>query len=159
MSHPSTTLHRVKSWNPWREASRDPDLVIVTTNELPHSCGSGAWMPVDDGAIIALRPGLSQIERRCTLAHEIVHHEWGGGCPLRGMPDDWRVVNWREEVRVHDEAVRRLVPPNELREWCAGRADFLAVEPWEVAEHWHVTEEYAERALFLLCTDEEGQAS
>lgn len=142
-------------WNPWKAASQDHDLLVIF-DELPPGLGGGAYIPDADGGAIFLDKSLSQRERKCVLAHELVHRERGGGCPLAGMPSGWRPVNWREEVRVHDEAVRRLVPPDELRAWCVGKADFLAVEPWEVAEHWHVTEEYAERALFLLTVEQQG---
>jgi len=51
--------------------------------------------------IIALRAGTSAAQRRCTLAHEIVHLERGlGDCGL------WAA---REELHVHAEASRRLI--------------------------------------------------
>lgn len=51
--------------------------------------------------VIALRAGTSAAQQRCTLAHELVHLErGGGGCgPWSG----------REEFLVHAEAARRLV--------------------------------------------------
>ena len=52
--------------------------------------------------VIALRAGTSAAQQRCTLAHELVHLERGGSC---GGP--WSA---REELLVHAEAARRLVP-------------------------------------------------
>jgi hypothetical protein len=50
---------------------------------------------------IALRAGTSAAQRRCTLAHELVHLERGtGDC------GPWSV---REENLVHAEATRRLI--------------------------------------------------
>ena len=49
----------------------------------------------------------------------------------------------------------RLLPRAGLVEFCAGISDFLAVEPHEVAEHFHVTLEYAEHALFLLAAEQQ----
>jgi hypothetical protein len=51
--------------------------------------------------VIALRSGTSAAQRRCTLAHELVHLE-------RGVTDcgPW---NAREERQVHAEAARRLI--------------------------------------------------
>ncbi|HSY15537.1 MAG TPA: ImmA/IrrE family metallo-endopeptidase [Jatrophihabitantaceae bacterium] len=57
--------------------------------------------------VIALRAGTSSAQRRCTLAHEIVHLE-------RGVSEcgPWQA---REEHRVHLEAARRLIPSDALR--------------------------------------------
>jgi hypothetical protein len=56
--------------------------------------------------VIALRAGTSAAQRRCTLAHEIVHLERGtGDC------GPWAV---REEVLVHAEAARRLCRLDDL---------------------------------------------
>jgi hypothetical protein len=50
--------------------------------------------------VISLRSGTSAAQRRCTLAHEIVHLERGAGdC------GQWAA---REEMLVHTEAARRL---------------------------------------------------
>jgi hypothetical protein len=56
--------------------------------------------------VIALRAGTSAAQRRCTLAHELVHLE-------RGVRDcgPWTA---REETLVHAEAAQRLVGPIDL---------------------------------------------
>jgi hypothetical protein len=57
--------------------------------------------------VIALRAGTSAAQRRCTLTHEIVHLERGtGDC------GPWAA---REELLVHREAARRLIPLRRLR--------------------------------------------
>lgn len=56
----------------------------------------------DDGLVIALRAGTSAAQRRCTLAHEIVHLE-------RGILDCGPWLQ-REEVQVHTEVSLRLIP-------------------------------------------------
>ena len=60
---------------------------------------------LDDG-VIALRAGTSAAQRRCTLAHEIVHLE-RGRARLRPWLD-------REERAVHATATRRLISIDEL---------------------------------------------
>lgn len=63
--------------NPWRRLRSRADVEVF-------------WLPLrgrrqgaTDGAeVIVLRPDLSQVERRCTLAHELAHIELGhrDGC-------------------------------------------------------------------------------
>ena len=60
----------------------------------------------EDGAVIALRAGTSAAQRRCTLAHEIVHLE-------RGLRDCGPWLH-REEQTVHRTAARRLITVSEL---------------------------------------------
>jgi hypothetical protein len=60
----------------------------------------------DDGAVIALRAGTSAAQRRCTLAHEIVHLE-------RGLHDCGQWLH-REEFAVHLTATRRLITASDL---------------------------------------------
>jgi hypothetical protein len=140
-------------WNPWHALKLQPHLLLDIV-DLPPSLGGGVLVPHADGDVLLLDRALSQVERRCVLAHELIHQEWGSPCGAVGQPRTWDVVVAREEIRVHDEAVRRLVPPDELRNFCAGISDFLAVEPHEVADEFHITEEYAARALFLLACEE-----
>src|SRR5690348_12653544 len=56
--------------------------------------------------VIVLRAGTSSAQRRCTLTHELVHLERG----LR----DCGVWAAREELHVHAEVARRLIPIEQL---------------------------------------------
>jgi len=74
-----------------------------------------------DGHVIALRAGTTAAQRRCTLAHEIVHLE-------RGF-DDCGPWARREELLVHRTAAERLIPLTTLADavrtvggWSDGRA-------------------------------------
>jgi len=60
----------------------------------------------EGGTVIALRAGTSAAQRRCTLAHEIVHLE-------RGVRDCGLWLH-REELAVHLTAARRLITTAEL---------------------------------------------
>lgn len=138
------------SWNPWRDLRGSTDVTLVIA-PLPAETGGGVYVPTSDGGIIALCSTLTQVQRRCVLAHETIHHEHGGGSDYPGMPSAWRAVAMREERRVDDEAVRRLVPMGELLEFCVRVADAQgSLGPREVAEEFDVTEKVAERALLLL---------
>lgn len=54
--------------DPWSVLRSRPDLTLVWAGDLPHG-----WRGCTDGTTIWIRTGLSQTERRCTLAHELVH--------------------------------------------------------------------------------------
>lgn len=58
----------------------------------------------DGRALIRINDGMLQTERRCTLAHELVHMEMGHSGPC--TPG--------EELAVAKEAARRLIPVAEL---------------------------------------------
>lgn len=83
-------------YNPWSElARRWPEIDVVVEPMTGNLLGELRY------PVIALRAGTSAAQRRCTLAHEIVHLERGvGEC------GPWRV---REERAVHAEAARRLI--------------------------------------------------
>lgn len=81
--------------------------------------GETCW----ESRTITLRPGLSQAERRSTLAHELVHVERGP------FPD---VCEVQEERAVSREAARRLIPWSRLADACRWADDVheLAEELW-----------------------------
>lgn len=145
-------------WNPWRALKQQPQLLLDIV-DLPPACGGGMYVPHPDGDVLLLDRQLSQAERRCILTHELIHQEWGSPCGAIGQPRSWDTVMAREEIRVHEEAIRRLVPSDALRAYCEGISDFLAVEPHEIADHFHVTLEYAEHALFLLAAQQQRGAN
>jgi hypothetical protein len=82
-------------YDPWSDLALNwPDVVLRIE---PMRGGLLGWLHYP---VIALRAGTSAAQRRCTLAHEIVHLERGtGDC------GPWAA---REEVLVHAEAARRL---------------------------------------------------
>ena len=75
---------------------------VVIENLAADLLGETRWPPLR----IALARASSAAQRRCTLAHEIVHLE-------RGVADcgPWAA---REETYVHAEAARRLISSDEL---------------------------------------------
>lgn len=86
-------------YSPWAHA-RGMDIRIAY-RFLPR--GEVGWWNLATRTVF-LDSRLSQIVRRCTLAHELVHAERG---------DDGRCASaWHEnklEVQVHAEAARRLI--------------------------------------------------
>jgi hypothetical protein len=86
-------------YDPWRDLHENwPEVEIV----IEPMDGNLLGEVRDGGRLIALREGTSSGQRRCTLAHEIVHLE-------RGLHDcgPWQ---GREEALVHAEVALRLIP-------------------------------------------------
>lgn len=112
------------------------------------------YCPVRGRAGIFIDPSRTRVERRCILAHELVHHERSGGNWAPYMPASWVPVVAREEQLVNRIAAARLVPAKELRQYCERRRQSdLPTTALDVAEHFDVTEDVAATALsrLLLC--------
>jgi hypothetical protein len=87
---------RGEPYDPWRDlADNWPQIEVITERMQGHLLGELRY------PVIALRSGTSAAQRRCTLAHELVHLE-------RGVVEcgPWSAG---EEFQVHAEAARRLV--------------------------------------------------
>jgi Zn-dependent peptidase ImmA (M78 family) len=95
---PSTTGARYDPWQDLR--ARWPEIEIRTAPLR------GDLLGILQYPVITLRAGTSAAQRRCTLAHELVHLE-------RGVPDCglWAA---REEFHVHAAAARRLIATTAL---------------------------------------------
>lgn len=94
---------RIGRYDPWRDVRLNwPGVRVV----IERMTGDLLGEVRDGGAVIALRAGTSAAQRRCTLAHEIVHLE-------RGLHDcgQWA---YREEIAVHLTAARRLITAADL---------------------------------------------
>ena len=88
-------------YDPWVHLARTWPEIDVAIEPMRGSLLGELRYPV-----IALRAGTSAAQRRCTLAHELVHLE-------RGVTDcgPWAA---REELAVHTEAARRLIRLTDL---------------------------------------------
>jgi hypothetical protein len=90
------TTRRQHAYDPWRDLYENwPEIEVVAEPMSGRLLGELRY------PVIALRFGTSAAQRRCTLAHELVHLE-------RGTRDcgPWSA---REELQVHAEAARRLI--------------------------------------------------
>lgn len=101
----------------------------------------------DGSRRITLDPRLDRLGRRATLAHELVHDErsifYDDDTPLG--------IVRKEEALVEAEAVRRLVPLDELEDLVSRReSEGDTVECHEVAEWFDVPEEVALSAIRQL---------
>jgi hypothetical protein len=125
-------------WNPWVALAASPGTVVEWRAGF-RSTDAVSW-PDEHGGAVMLRRGLTQVERRCLLSHELVHLERGGGSV---HPDP--IVRAREERAVDRIVAARLVPEDELTGWLSAQEDPVTVD--DVCEHWRVTPEYALIAL------------
>ena len=106
MTSPSTTRHRpsgssriASPYDPWVDLRQNwPHVKVV----IERMTGDLLGEVRDDGRVIALRADTSAAQRRCTLAHELVHLE-------RGILDCGPWLQ-REEGLVHAEVSLRLIP-------------------------------------------------
>lgn len=88
-------------YNPWADLALNWPEIEVRIQAMRGMLLGTLRYPV-----ISLRAGTSAAQRRCTLAHEIVHLERGAGdC------GQWAA---REELLVHAEAARRLCRLDDL---------------------------------------------
>lgn len=93
--------HAPDRYDPWRDLAENwPGIEVVVERMRGDLLGELRY------PVIALRAGTSAAQRRCTLAHEIVHLERGAA----------ECGQWssREERCVHREVARRLIPIAEL---------------------------------------------
>lgn len=112
-------------YHPWRRFRVEAQWVLWATR-LPRGCmGYVDWR----AHAVVIDRTLLQVERRCTITHELVHIERG---PV--PTDPW--LGRREERAVEREAARRLIELDAL-------ADALAwsSQPAEVAEELWVDEQ------------------
>lgn len=103
----------------------------------------------DDRAILINR-ALDPAERLAALAHELAHAERGGGCHHPDPPPLLRVVEAREEARIHGIVADQLVPPQELRAYVERRSEVEFVLARDVAEEFEVPVDVADLALQRL---------
>lgn len=113
-------------WHPWRELRHLPEVLFHVTDDLPS--GNAWWSPAHE--VILMRPGLLQVERRCSLAHELGHRALGhtGQC---AYPDSRRQAR-RAEHHADRWAARKLIEVEDLArvsQWANGRAE-AADELW-----------------------------
>jgi hypothetical protein len=118
----SRTVRAPLPYDPWADLRQNwPDVTVV----IEPMTGDLLGEVRDDGRLIALRADTSAAQRRCTLAHELVHLE-------RGILDCGPWLQ-REEDLVHAEASRRLIPLDSL---AAGIRELGGADDLGALAHW-----------------------
>ena len=127
-------------YDPWHDLATNWPELVLRVAPLPGRLLGEVRYPV-----ITLRAGTSAAQRRCTLAHEIVHLE-------RGLSDcgPW---SHREEALVHAQATRRLIRLTELA--AALRAAGGDGDPGRLAQALDVDRQTAALRIALLTPGEQ----
>jgi Zn-dependent peptidase ImmA (M78 family) len=115
--------------------------VPVVHNTLPYRLQGLYWSDTRARFII-LSPDLgTSAERLCVLAEEAGHFHTSSGNILHLRRD--KVLNRQQERRARAWAYKRLVPPEEIiTAWLKHIRT-----PWELAEHFGVTEKFFHAAI------------
>ena len=114
------TVSSMSIYHPWRDARSRSHLDIRFVEHLPRGVRGRIT-----GDVVEVNRHMLGDERRCTIAHELVHDE------RRIFPAD-RVLRAREELRVERIAARRLIALDRLVDvlvWTR-RAEEVAEELW-----------------------------
>lgn len=144
------------SWNAWAELRRR-EHILFDRRELPDATGGAIYARRNGWAVVLIDRRLGRRDRHAALAHELVHDERQPLTTMHGMPETWRPLVAREEQAVDREVARRLVPLEDLAQFCDRMADLgEGVAPWHVADEFDVPEDVARRALDALTRHERG---
>lgn len=92
MSEPPRKLPFVIA-NPWQRLVEEWPAVQVVYSDLgsPHIHGQTRWKRGEPVAVV-LNRALTQVQRRCTLAHELEHLDRGAPCETLRASIERRVV-------------------------------------------------------------------
>lgn len=122
---------------------------IVARVPLPPHLRPAHYWPRGGLPIVLVHDDLPIHEERSAVAHEIAHHERGGGIDRAGMPATWRPVVARDEAATDRDAAHKLLPPDELSAWVDERlVDVeVGIGPVDVAAEFNITLRLAEAAL------------
>lgn len=113
-------------YHPWRHLQRTWQHVTV---EHVNDIADDRLGETDGIQLIRLRRRQLQVERRCTLTHELIHLERGDGAECTAAT----------EAEIDREAARRLIPWERLLEavrWARGEEE-LADELWVTEKILH----------------------
>jgi hypothetical protein len=120
LSVAADTVADMPRHHPWRELRSMPEWSLHYAPSLPW--GAHGWTRWADRTVW-LRVGLTQVERRCALAHELEH--------VRRGPDG---QGEHEEAAVEQATARSLIVLDDLVD-----AVRWSLHPREVADHLWVT--------------------
>lgn len=148
--HTRSLASREMAERAWRVLRDKPEIEFMAC-DLPAGVRALYVTRGPDKAILVNR-SLPAVERLAALAHELKHHERGGGCHHRDTPPLLHVATKREEARVDALVADELLPQAELEAYAVARAEIEPVMAWQVAEDLDVALDVAERQLRRLAS-------
>ena len=110
--------------HPWRTLRSLPTEIIWTSDPELLGGRKAAWYPALD--VITMSPHLTQVERRCSLAHELAHRQAGD------RPTGHPGYDAAQESAADGWAARHLIPLDSLTsalQWSTCH-DEIAEELW-----------------------------
>ena len=136
--------------HPWRAFSYLTEWTLIVGGLPDGLMGLTCWRT----RTVRLHADLLQVERRCTIAHEMQHI-------ARGRPPTEPVLAAREEAAVEQEAARLLIdlqPLGEALAWSSNLAE-VADELWVDADTLRIRLDHlhpAERHYLRRRLDDQG---
>lgn len=122
-----------RSYSPWVDLGTRGHVELRWA-WLPDVVGHGTIRRQPEGrTVVTICCSADRPHRRAALTHELVHDDRGIYGP--DVPD---LVMVKEEAYVRRLTATRLVPPTELAEWAAARAEVGPVTAYDVAEEFDV---------------------
>lgn len=116
MSDPARTL-RVMQVNPWQRLAEDWPQVRVLYADLgsEYKHGSTRWKAGHPVGVV-LHEQLTQVQRRCALAHELEHLDRGAPCETLRASIERRVINATAKYLLPDlEVLAGMLAAYDLR--------------------------------------------
>lgn len=138
-----TFSHVGRPW-PWREL-RNRDHIELRFDPVADLAGGAVYGRLGDQAVIVISPALDQTERRCALAHELVHDDLG-----IVAPPATDLTMQRVEHMTRRRTAEWLLPIDDLAVWVRARAEIEPVTAELVAREFDVTPDIASHALRLV---------
>jgi len=126
--------------HPWRAFQALREWTLKWSHDLPEDCQGTTCF---DTKTVTMAHGLTQAERRATIAHETQHILRGPVAPY---------VQTREEQAVETAAAELLIPLEALAEALA-----WSMDEYEIADELWVDVEMVKARMAAL-TDEESRA-
>ena len=110
--------YQADQWNPWQALAEDyRDYIVTSDYKLPDSV-----LGMSLGKRIWLNSELTELQKTCTLAHELVHIELGIFNGHHSIPKSQYLEG---ERKVREVTARRMVPFRDLAKVMVSRPDAL----------------------------------
>ena len=127
-------------FNPWIAIEQE-NIKVFYSDKLPQKINA-VYDRDKSGAIIILRKGLTRVEERCVLAHELGHHFLSVGNIISTYCSYMEEINQsKQEYKAMCWAIRRLFPKEILM-----RLSEKEIDEYGVADELQITVDFLQTA-------------